>query len=112
MATVDPATTKPLVIAIPIFDNMTVLDAIGPHDVLALLPNVVVRFVGHKVGLITADSGTLFLQATHSFDDLPRPDIIIVPGGAGANALAAAGDRPILDWIKKVCMKDSVTSTG
>jgi transcriptional regulator GlxA family with amidase domain len=39
-------------IAIPLFDRMTALDAVGPYEVLWRLPGVEVRFVGQRVGPI------------------------------------------------------------
>lgn len=91
---------RPIEIAIPIFDGITALDAIGPYEVLHLIPNSTLHFVSHKPGLYTADKGIFTLQATASFDDLPRPDVIVVPGGFGTRALVH--DKPILDWIRKV----------
>jgi len=89
-----------LQVAIPIFDNVTALDFVGPYEPLHVLPNVKVVFVSHRKGLFTADGGMLSIQATATFDEVPSPDIIVVPGGYGTNALMA--DKPILDWIRKV----------
>ena len=37
-------------IAIPIFDGLTALDAVGPYEVLARLPGARVRFVAQHPG--------------------------------------------------------------
>jgi len=89
-----------LQVAIPIFEDVTALDFVGPYESLHNLPNVNVVFVSHKKGLYTADLGMLSIQATATFDEVPSPEVIVVPGGKGTNALMA--DRPILDWIRKV----------
>lgn len=88
-----------LQVAIPIFDNVTALDFVGPYEPLHVLPNVKVVFVSHKKGLYTADRGMLSIQASATFDEVPSPDVVVVPGGDGTNALMA--DKPILDWIRK-----------
>lgn len=89
-----------LQVAIPIFENVTALDFVGPYEPLHHLPNVNVVFVSHRKGLYKADGGMLSFQATATFDEVPSPDVIVVPGGDGTNALMA--DKPILDWIRKV----------
>ena len=37
-------------IAIPIFDNITALDAIGPYEVLSRLPDATVHFIASEPG--------------------------------------------------------------
>jgi aminopeptidase N len=96
-ATGSPA--RVLQVAIPIFKNVTALDFVGPYEPLHILPNVNVVFVSHSKGLYTADQGMLSIEATATFDEVPSPDIIVVPGGDGTNALMA--DKSILDWIRK-----------
>ncbi|KAL2620399.1 hypothetical protein R1flu_000604 [Riccia fluitans] len=91
---------KKLLIAIPIFDGITALDAIGPFDCVQHLPNVQVVFVSHKPGAYRTSYGYLSLNATASFDDVPSPDIIIVPGGSGTRLLL--DDEAFLNWLRKV----------
>ncbi|KAG6546425.1 hypothetical protein Mapa_011973 [Marchantia paleacea] len=90
---------RKLVIAIPIFNGIMALDAIGPFDCVEHLSNVDVVFVSHKPGPYKASYGALSLNATASFDDVPSPDIIIVPGGSGTRLLL--DDEPLLNWIRK-----------
>ena len=68
-------------IAIVLYPGFTALDFIGPYEVLRNLPDAEVRFVWHEPGPIAADSGVLVVGATHSFDETPSPDVILVPGG-------------------------------
>ena len=89
-------------IAIVVYPGFTALDFIGPYEVLRNLPDTEVRFVWHEPGPIAADSGVLVVGATHSFDETPSPDVILVPGGVHhvgarprreAARLGAAGQR-------------------
>jgi transcriptional regulator GlxA family with amidase domain len=91
---------KILQVAMPIFKGVTTLDFVGPYEVLNCLPNVKVVFVSHSAGLYT-DFGTLSIQATASFDQVPKPDIVVVPGGIGT--LALMEDETFLQWLRKVC---------
>jgi len=87
-----------LQIAIPIYNGITALDAIGPYNVLQLLPNVNIVFVSHSKGLYR--DGVLAIEASASFDEVPSPDIIVVPGGFGTRHVIH--DKPIIEWIRKV----------
>ncbi|MEV0296698.1 DJ-1/PfpI family protein [Nocardia sp. NPDC050710] len=85
-------------VAIVLYPGMTALDAIGPYEVLRLVPDVEVRFVGHELGPVLTDSGVLALGVTHTFAETPAPQIIVVPGGPAATAVAA--DRRVLNWLR------------
>ena len=87
-------------IAIPLFDRLTALDAIGPYEVLQRLPDAEVRFVGHRTGEVRTENGYLGVTVDGTFDDVTAPDVVVVPGGIGTRSLL--DDRPILDWISAV----------
>ncbi len=87
-----------MLVAIPVFDAFTALDAVGPYEVLQRLPGAEVRFVGHRVGEVRTENGYLGVTADSTFAEVPSPDVIVVPGGVGTRALV--DDRPILDWIR------------
>jgi putative intracellular protease/amidase len=84
-------------IAIPLFDRLTALDAIGPYEVLQRLPGATVTFVGATRGEVRTDNGFLGLMADATFEEIPTPDVIVVPGGVGTRALM--GSNPLIDWI-------------
>jgi transcriptional regulator GlxA family with amidase domain len=85
-------------IAIVLYPGFTALDFIGPYESLRWLPDAEVRFVWHEPGPVAADSGVLVVGATHSFDETPSPDIILVPGGM--TTLEHARDEKVLDWLR------------
>ena len=70
-------------VAILLFDEVVALDAIGPYDVLKLLPGADVRLVASHAGEIATD-GPLRLVADAALEDVPRPDLVVIPGGPGA----------------------------
>ena len=70
-------------IAIPLFDRLTALDAIGPYEVLSRLPGAEVLFVAARPGPKRTDTGALALTADRGLDEVPEPDIVVVPGGSG-----------------------------
>ena len=86
-------------VAIPLFDGLTALDAVGPYEVLSRPPGWEVVFVAATTGPKRTDSARLALTADATLADVPRPDIVVVPGGAGTRA---AGNEPVVDWIRAV----------
>ena len=85
-------------IAIPLFDGITVLDATGPNEILGRLPGADVRFVGAAPGPVTSESAGLQLVVEHRYEDVPAPDVIVMPGGTGTRALL--GDERALAWLR------------
>lgn len=85
-------------IAIPIFDRLTALDAVGPYEVLSRLPDARVSFVAQKKGPKRTDTGMLAITADLRLDELPEPEIIVMPGGAGNRPLMR--DEGFLAWLR------------
>jgi len=86
-------------VAIMLYPGFTALDFIGPYESLRWLPDVEVRFVWHEPGPIAADSHVLLVGATHSFDETPSPDLILIPGGFAT--MEHARDEKVLDWVRR-----------
>lgn len=87
-------------VAIPLFDRFTALDAVGPYEVLCRLPGAEVTFVAERPGPVTTDAGTLALVAGAALDEVPAPDVVVVPGGPGTRALLTPG--PLHAWLRTV----------
>jgi transcriptional regulator GlxA family with amidase domain len=85
-------------IAIPIFDRITALDAIGPYEVLSRLPGARIRWVAIDPGSYRTDNRQLTLVADEPLSAVPHPEIIMVPGGFGTRALMTP--NPLLDWLR------------
>ena len=85
-------------IAILLFDRFTVLDAIGPYQVLSGLPGAEVSFVAERPGPIRDEEGSLVLSAGAGLPEVPRPDIVVVPGGPGQNDQMQ--DGPVHEWLR------------
>ena len=85
-------------IAILLFDRFTCLDAIGPYQVLSGLPGAEVSFVAEHPGPIRDEKGSLVVSAQAGLADVPRPDIVVVPGGPGQNDQMQ--DGPVHEWLR------------
>jgi transcriptional regulator GlxA family with amidase domain len=85
-------------IAIPIFDNLTALDAVGPYEVLSRLPGATVKFLAAEPGPKRTETEMLALTADYALDELTDPEVIVVPGGFGTRALM--DDETMLGWLR------------
>ena len=63
-------------IAIPIFDDITALDAVGPYEVLSRLPDARVHFLALEPGPKRTDNGMLALTADGALSELPHPEVV------------------------------------
>ena len=87
-------------IAFLFYEGMTALDAIGPHEVLSRLPGAKVFRVAEKKGPIQTDSADLILMADYALEDVPKADVVLVPGAGSATPLI---DHPnTLKWLRAI----------
>jgi putative intracellular protease/amidase len=99
-------------VIIPLYQGFTALDAVGPYEVLRLVPGAEVTFVAPRPGPVETDCPALAMVATASYDDITDCDVLVVPGGMGTEARLT--DRALLDflvrmsagarWTTSVCM--------
>ena len=86
-------------IAFLLFDGITPLDAVGPFEVLGKLPGAEIRMVGKKKGPVRTKGQSLAMIADYGLDDVPSPDILVVPGGPGADGMAE--DAAVTGWVAR-----------
>jgi len=112
----------PLNVGILIFDDVEVLDFAGPYEVFSrtrLEPGVESRrsdasgpfrvfTVAKTDDLITATGGLQVLP-DYSFEDAPRIDLLVVPGGFGTRPLLE--DQEALDWVRRTAAKAQKTTS-
>ena len=88
-------------IAIPLYPEFTSLDAIGPYQVLQHVPGADIRFCAVERGVVVDDAGHLRIEVEHTLDDLPSPDVVVVPGGFVTRRLAREAG-PLVEWLRAV----------
>ena len=98
-----------LQVAIPLFPKFTALDGIGPYEVLQRVPDFNVTFVGHRRGEVRSENGMLGIVADASFDEMPRPDVIVFPGGVGTRPLLR--DDAVLQWVREAHATTRMTTS-
>ena len=90
-------------IAILAYDRMTALDAVGPYEVLCRIPDAMVYFVAETPGPIRTDThgfhSHFALIADARLEDVPNPDIIVIPGGSTGTTAVMQSERT-LQWLR------------
>lgn len=100
---------RPLQIAILLYPGVTALDAVGPWEVWSRLPNVEIRFVGREIGPVPVEGGVLRLGVTHTLEETPSPDVVLVPGGVTTPARML--DDDVIGWLQLVHEKTLWTTS-
>ena len=86
-------------IAILLYDQFTATDCVGPYDVLQLMPDTTVTFIGAEARPYRTDMGQLAITADKAMSDMPHPDMVLIPGGIGTRPVMK--DEAVLDWIRE-----------
>jgi putative intracellular protease/amidase len=68
-------------VTILLYDDFTALDAVGPYEVLRLLPCARVQFVAKTAGIQRSDARSLGLIAERDLASVTATDVLVVPGG-------------------------------
>jgi putative intracellular protease/amidase len=87
-------------IAALIFDKITVLDIVGPTELLSWVPGAEIIWVGKETGPIRAAPTGLVLNVERTIDQVSSADVLIIPGGPGVRLLLK--DEKVLDWVRKI----------
>ena len=95
--------TSARTVAVILFDEVELLDVAGPLQVLTLAGRhwnfrpFRVHTLSRQPGLISTRN-QLRLEAADPLDRLPRPEMVIVPGGYGARR--ALDDLDLVEWLR------------
>ncbi|SFL91444.1 DJ-1/PfpI family protein [Salibacterium qingdaonense] len=100
-------------VGIFLFNEVEVLDVAGPYEVFSLgalpdsdRPLFDVKTVSEDGGTVSARNG-LKVTPDYSFDHHPAFDIVIIPGGYGAEAVEI--DNPnVIQWIQRQQFKTEI----
>jgi cyclohexyl-isocyanide hydratase len=80
-----------------LFPDLTQLDLTGPYEVFARMPGTRVHLVAATEAPVHSERGLTITPDT-TFDQVPRLDVICVPGGIGVNAMME--DRTLLHFLQ------------
>jgi putative intracellular protease/amidase len=88
-------------IIIYLYNGLTVLDAVGPYEVLSRLPDANLKFVAREKGLIVSDTHFMKLVAEYDISEIQSADILVIPGSV-IGFIRESKDAAVLNWIQKI----------
>ena len=97
-------------IAIGLFPGFTSLDGVGPYQVFSYLPGADVVVCAARSGFLADEHGLLHFDVAATFDDVPAPDVVVIPGGQITHRMVRDG-APIIEWIRAVHAQTTYTTS-
>lgn len=86
-------------LAFLLFPGVTQLDLTGPAQFLSRLPDARVDLVWETLDPVPTDAG-FSIVPTATFAEVPRADLLCVPGGMGVSAVIE--HIAALDWVRRI----------
>jgi transcriptional regulator GlxA family with amidase domain len=106
------ATPEQKTVAFVLYPGLTLLDLVGPLQVFASLRQFNNQYrpvvVAERLEPMATD-GPLKVIADHTFDQVPDPEVVLVPGG-GAPTIKAMGNQVVGDYLRQAA--DTVPVVG
>ena len=96
-------------IVIPLFDQFTALDAVGPYEVLCKIPGAELVFAAAERGPVRSDTGTLAIVADVSLQEIDSCEVLVVPGGPGSRKIIT--DETLIGWVRQIHMTTQWTTS-
>lgn len=103
-------------IGILLFNEVEVLDFAGPFEVFSITTDptstqklFTVNTIAQTKSLINARNG-LKVQPNYDFNDCPHLDILIIPGGYGAEEIEVHNEI-LVNWIKDMAKDCDITAS-
>ena len=93
------ASIPPISVAFLLFPNVTQLDLTGPAQVLSRLGNATLDLVWKDRDPVPTDAGFAIVP-TATFAEVPRADILCIPGGMGVTE--AIADDAAMAWVRAI----------
>ena len=86
-------------IAFLLFPGLSQLDMTGPAQILSRMPGAKLDLVWESKDPVMTDAGFAIVP-TATFAEVPRADILCIPGGVGVTSVMAHDGA--MDWIRRV----------
>ncbi len=83
--------------AILLFPGVTAFEALGPFGVFRRVPGGSARLVAAEAGRVPTQGSKVALLADATYEDVPHPDVVVVPGGLGIRRLV--DDEAARAWV-------------
>jgi transcriptional regulator GlxA family with amidase domain len=100
-------------LAFVVYPGLTPLDLVGPLQVLSALAQIDPTYRTVVVGATKETLGTdtpLRIAPSHTFDEVPSPFAVLVPGG-GVPTVHAMADERLLAWLRSAAVEAELVTS-
>jgi transcriptional regulator GlxA family with amidase domain len=100
-------------LAFVVYPGLTPLDLVGPLQVLSALAQIDPAYRTVVVGATKETLGTdtpLRIAPSHTFDEVPSPFAVLVPGG-GVPTVHAMADERLLAWLRSAAVEAELVTS-
>lgn len=81
-----------MIIAALLYPGFTMLDLVGPIEVLSMIPDADVRIAAQEAGIVWPDNQAVPFTAPWRLADIERADVLLIPGGPGSMTVMQEAD--------------------
>jgi putative intracellular protease/amidase len=99
---------RPRIIGIVLYPGFEVLDVFGPTEMWANIPDFKLVMIAQIKGPVRSAQGVT-VQADYGFDDAPKLDVVMVPGGVGT--YTELKNPVFLDYLVKADRESEFTTS-
>jgi len=92
-----------MIVGIPVYDDVDLLDVTAPFEILKWMdPKIDLRLIAPKPKKITARNGGFTFDAPYGSADVPKLDVLWVPGGdpAALKKIMSGKNQAYLEFMK------------
>lgn len=103
-------TMAPLKVVILLYPGTTMLDWVGPYELLHRVPGIDLVLAAKTRDFYRSDSGMVVYQANALIRDIDRTDVLLVPGG-GMGVRDVSNDAEVMGWVRRVDATSRITAS-
>ena len=97
-----------LTLGVVLYNDFELLDVFGPVEMFGNVSLIKVVMIAEKAGDVKSTQGPT-VKADYGFDDAPKIDLLLVPGGFGT--IPELENQKLLDWLKDRSSKAKITAS-
>ncbi|WP_371182029.1 DJ-1/PfpI family protein [Xanthomonas sacchari] len=109
-STTPPDSAAPTKVVILLFPGTTMLDWIGPYELLHRVPGIDLVLAAKTRDPYRSDSGMVIYQANALIQDIDKADVLLIPGG-GMGVRDVSNDADVMGWIRRIDRTSRITAS-
>ena len=97
-----------MTLGVVLYEGFELLDVFGPLEMFAYAEQIEIVMIAEEAGSIVSGQGPSAV-AEYGFDDAPKLDILLVPGGAGT--FREMNNEVMLSWLRERSEQAEITTS-